>query len=361
VDIFALLKPLIQHLCKQKVYSIIKFLLFLLPPERAHYVTMSLLTFATNIPGLRWCFEQYSAQNKAKPVHLAGLVFKNKIGLAAGFDKNGAWLRPLSALGFGHIEVGTVTPIAQDGNDKPRLFRLPKDGALINRMGFNNAGVEVLKANLERDRSYCHSRNMLIGINIGKNKVTPNERAADDYLYCFRELFHLADYFVVNVSSPNTPNLRELQEKAPLIALLGALQSENAAKPQQKPIFLKIAPDLSEEQLLEIGQIVDLSGIAGIVATNTTIRREALHTPKNQWEAMGAGGLSGAPVGAQSTAVLLSLNRILSPKVAQIGVGGIDSLATAQDKIAAGAQLIQVYTGFIYHGPWLIRAINKGT
>jgi dihydroorotate dehydrogenase len=321
---------------------------------------MSLLDLVMRIPGVSWLFLRYGnpKRDENKQIWVAGLRFKNRVGLAAGFDKNGKHIRALAALGFGHIEVGTVTPLAQPGNDKPRMFRLPKDAALINRMGFNNEGVSELKARLKRERDFCRRQHIIIGANIGKNKLTPNENAIDDYLICFRELFEVADYFVVNVSSPNTPNLRALQDKEPLTALLVALQTENAAKTAPKPIFLKIAPDLTIGQLEEIAEIVQAAGIAGVVATNTTINRSGLKTPTDLVESMGMGGLSGAPVRTQSTQVLQTLRSLLPPEVALIGVGGIADADAAAEKIAAGAQLVQVYTGFIYRGPALMREIN---
>jgi dihydroorotate dehydrogenase len=341
------------------VYHLIKFILFLLPPERAHHVTMRMLHIATSFPFVSWFLEQYSCQRSGKPIEVAGLSFLNRVGLAAGFDKNGSYIRSLSALGFGHIELGTVTPLPQVGNEQPRLFRLPKDEALINRMGFNNAGVKALKLRLERDREFCRRRNIILGANIGKNKVTPNEKAVDDYLICFRELFDLADYFVVNVSSPNTPNLRALQDKEPLTDLLTVLQGENKNKTKPKPIFLKIAPDLTDGQLEEIAEIVKVTGIAGVVATNTTISREGLSTNTQEIEQIGAGGLSGAPVGKRATEVIRKMRYLLGPNIVIIGVGGVNSAAAAQEKIDAGANLVQVYTGFIYQGPDLMRGINK--
>jgi dihydroorotate dehydrogenase len=322
---------------------------------------MFLLQFLTSVPGVRWLFTQYGSPKQngnTKTIHVAGLEFKNRVGLAAGFDKNGKYIRALAALGFGHIEVGTVTPLAQDGNEKPRMFRLPLDQALINRMGFNNDGVSALKARLEQDREFCRRHQIIIGANIGKNKITPNERAQDDYLICFRELFEVADYFVVNVSSPNTPNLRELQDKAPLTALLMALQTENRAKERPKPIFLKIAPDLTVGQLEDIAEIVTTVQIAGVVATNTTVSRTGLKTDVHLVQDIGNGGLSGAPLQEQSTLVIQTLRRLLPPETIIIGVGGIADVDAAAEKITAGAQLVQVYTGFIYAGPALMREIN---
>jgi dihydroorotate dehydrogenase len=341
------------------VYRFFKFILFLFPPERAHHITMILLQIATRTPGVHWLMQYYSGIKQASTVAVAGLHFRNPVGLAAGFDKNGRYIRALSALGFGHIEVGTVTPLPQSGNEMPRLFRLAKDQALINRMGFNNDGVNVLRQRLENERAFCRRHGIIIGANIGKNKLTPNELAIQDYLICFRTLFDVADYFVVNVSSPNTPGLRALQEKEPLTALLTALETENRTKAAPKPIFLKVAPDLNQAQLQDIAEIVLATGLAGVVATNTTIDRSGLHTSGVEIEGIGAGGLSGVPVRQKSVEVISTLRQLLGPDVPIIGVGGIDSAAAAREKIAAGAQLVQVYTGFIYRGPALMREINQ--
>lgn len=319
---------------------------------------MMLLDITTSITPFRWLLEKWFSGKNKQSVRVAGLDFASSVGLAAGFDKNGKHIKALAALGFGFIEVGTVTPLPQDGNDKPRLFRLKEDQALINRMGFNNDGVNVLKQRLERDRDFCRRHKIVIGANIGKNKNTPNEEAVHDYLICFHQLYDFADYFVVNVSSPNTPNLRALQEKEPLTALLAALQSENKQKPEPKPIFLKIAPDLTDGQLEEIAEIVQQTGLAGIVATNTTISREGLHTTSAKVAEIGAGGLSGLPVQNRATYVVRKLRSLLGPDYAIIGVGGIDSAAAALEKIEAGADLVQVYTGFVYKGPGLVREIT---
>lgn len=289
-----------------------------------------------------------------------GLNFPNPVGLAAGFDKDGKHIPGLACLGFGFIEVGTVTPLAQDGNPQPRLFRLPKDKALINRMGFNNEGLDALVENLKNLRQQGTLNGTLIGGNIGKNKVTPNETAVNDYLVCFDKLFPWVDYFVVNVSSPNTPGLRELQEKEPLTRLLNLLQEKNRAQTSPKPILLKIAPDLTDSQLDDIADIVRATGLAGVIATNTTISRADLSTPESEIAAIGMGGLSGAPVRERATVVIRYLRQKLGKDVAIIGVGGIDSAQSAQEKLAAGADLVQVYTGLIYEGPGLVKRILEG-
>lgn len=289
-----------------------------------------------------------------------GLTFPNSVGLAAGFDKDGKHLAGLACLGFGFIEVGTVTPLAQDGNPRPRLFRLPEDEALINRMGFNNLGLNALVEELKRWREKNPVGGPIIGGNIGKNKVTPNEKAVDDYLICFDKLFPWVDYFVVNVSSPNTPGLRELQEKEPLTRLLNELQTKNRAQTAPKPILLKIAPDLTDSQLDDIADIVRETGLAGVIATNTTISRNGLNTSEASVTAIGAGGLSGAPVRARATEVIRYLRQKLGKGVVIIGVGGIDSAESAREKTSAGADLVQLYTGLIYKGPGLVKEVAGG-
>lgn len=278
-----------------------------------------------------------------------GLKFKNPVGLAAGFDKDAKIFKELSNFGFGFIEIGTLTPKAQDGNPKKRLFRLKSDSAIINRMGFNNGGVEAAVERLKKNKG------ILIGGNIGKNKITPNENALDDYLICFDALFHYVDYFVVNVSSPNTPNLRELQEKKPLTSLLTRLEERNAEYNSKKPILLKIAPDLTDEQLLDIIEIVKTTKIAGVIATNTTISRDGLQS-ENKLE---TGGLSGKPLSNRATEVIRFLSEKSNKAFPIIGVGGIHKPEDALEKLAAGASLVQLYTGFIYEGPKLISDINK--
>lgn len=285
-----------------------------------------------------------------------GLKFKNPIGLAAGFDKDGKAYEELASFGFGFIEVGTVTPRPQPGNPQPRLFRLPADKALINRMGFNNKGVDALVERLRKRKP----GDLIIGGNIGKNKDTPNEKATDDYQICFRALFPYVDYFVVNVSSPNTPNLRDLQEKEPLTRLLETLQEENKAQESAKPILLKIAPDLTDGQISDIIEIVGDTDIAGVIATNTTISRDSLRTGESRIKEIGAGGLSGAPVRERSTEVIRSLRKGLGADKCIIGVGGIFTASDAKEKLDAGADLVQVYTGFIYEGPGMVKRILKG-
>jgi dihydroorotate dehydrogenase len=289
-----------------------------------------------------------------------GLNFPNPVGLAAGFDKDGKHIPGLACLGFGFVEVGTVTPVAQAGNPQPRLFRLPKDKALINRMGFNNEGLDALVDRLKALRQQGVPNGLIIGGNIGKNKVTPNEDAANDYLISFEKLFPWVDYFVVNVSSPNTPGLRELQEKEPLTRLLNLLQDKNRAQQTPKPILLKIAPDLTDSQLDDITDIVRDTHLAGVIATNTTISRADLKTPANEIETIGMGGLSGVPVCARATEVIRYLRQKLGKDVVIIGVGGIDSAATAREKLDAGADLVQVYTGLIYEGPGMVKGILEG-
>ncbi len=335
---------------------LIRPLLFLVDPETIHRITFEGLKIACRIPGFRILLRLiYQVNDPALSVRLMGLTFPNPVGLAAGFDKNAREVDELACFGFGFIEIGTVTPVAQEGNEKPRLFRVPADHALINRMGFNNDGVIVAAERLGRRRS-----KVLIGGNIGKNKVTPNARAFEDYNYCFESLYPCVDYFVVNVSSPNTPNLRELQEKEPLKKLLTQVKELSKQKPVARPILLKIAPDLTEGQLNDIIQIVRETGTDGIIATNTTIARGALTTDASEIEKMGAGGLSGAPLRKRSTEIIAYLRNALGPSYPIIGVGGIMSVDDALEKLEAGANLIQLYTGFIYEGPAFPRKILRG-
>lgn len=324
--------------------------------ERAHHFTFGLVRFASALPGMAKLFRlMYDYRHPGLERELFGLRFPNPVGLAAGFDKDAALYRELSNFGFGFIEIGTLTPVGQPGNPKPRLFRLPADAALINRMGFNNGGVA---AAVERLRARQNHR-VIIGGNIGKNKETPNSDATEDYLKCFDALYAHVDYFVVNVSSPNTPNLRELQEKEPLTALLNQLMDRNRTMVKPKPLLLKIAPDLSNSQLDDIIELIATTGIDGIIATNTTIEREGLQTPAKVVEGIGAGGLSGAPVRDRSTEVIRYLHRQSGGRFPIIGVGGIDSPEAAIEKLEAGASLVQIYTGFVYEGPSLPSRINK--
>ena len=329
---------------------LIRPLLFLFDPEKVHYFTFSLIRILSKIPGIPSLFESlYTVNDKRLETEVFGLKFKNPVGLAAGFDKDAVLYKELSHFGFGFIEIGTLTPKGQEGNPKKRLFRLKEDQAIINRMGFNNGGVQAAVGRLKKNEGF------LIGGNIGKNKLTPNENAVDDYLICFEALFDYVNYFVVNVSSPNTPNLRELQEKEPLTQLLQALQKENLAKPNSKPILLKIAPDLTDTQLLDIIDIVKETKIAGVIATNTTISRQGLQSA-NRSE---IGGMSGKPLAKRSTEVIRFLSEKSNKAFPIIGVGGIHSAEDAIEKLEAGASLIQLYTGFIYEGPALVKAINK--
>lgn len=334
------------------MYFLLRSLLFLLPAETAHHFTLNLLKFTYHFPlGKQFLRLLYSNKNEqAKEVF--GLKFKNVVGLAAGFDKNAKYIDELDCLGFGFIEIGTVTPLPQSGNPLPRLFRLPKDEAIINRMGFNNDGVDVVVERLKKRKS-----SLIIGGNIGKNKVTPNDKAIEDYVICFNKLFDYVDYFVVNVSSPNTPNLRELQEKDKLFELLNTLQVLNKGKAKLKPILLKIAPDLNEAQLDDILEVVERAGIAGIISNNTTISREGLQTAKRRVEEIGNGGLSGKPVLERSNQVLEYLVKHKKTDSPIIAVGGIYSGKDAAKKIALGAELVQVYSGFIYKGPGLVKEI----
>ena len=330
--------------------SLIRPILFKFDPEKVHYFTFDALRFLFKIPGVSSLFKSsFQLDDPKLERTVFGITFKNPVGLAAGFDKNAVLYKELDQLGFGFVEIGTVTPKGQPGNDKKRLFRLKEDSAIINRMGFNNEGVE---AAVRRLRS---NTNVIIGGNIGKNKITPNEEAVSDYEICFEALFNYVDYFVVNVSSPNTPNLRALQDKKPLMALLNSLQQLNLLKPKPKPILLKIAPDLTDEQLLDIIDIVSETGIAGVIATNTTISRENLQS-ENKIE---MGGLSGKPLKNRSTEVIRFLSEKSNKAFPIIGVGGIHSAEDALEKLEAGASLVQLYTGFIYEGPCLIKDINK--
>jgi dihydroorotate dehydrogenase len=334
------------------MYPLLKFFLFRVNPETAHHLTFSLIKF----PGFSFLAKKvYSLHNPVLKRKVFGLEFNNPVGLAAGLDKNAIAFNELGELGFGFIEIGTVTPKPQPGNDKPRLFRLPKNEALINRMGFNNDGVKEAAQRLRNRKD----KTLIIGGNIGKNKITPNEKAVDDYIICFNELFDVVDYFVVNVSSPNTPNLRDLQEKEPLTNLLNTLQHLNRKKSNPKPILLKIAPDLTDSQLDDIIDIVKQTGIAGIIATNTTVSRDGLDYDQSQVDKIGMGGLSGKPLTERSTEVIRYLKQKSGNAFPVIGVGGIHSAQDAVDKINAGADLVQLYTGFIYHGPQLIKDINK--
>ena len=334
--------------------TIVRPLLFLFSPEKAHHLAMNALHTLMQIPGVASVFRKMTTvSDSGLKTTVFGIEFPNPVGLAAGFDKNAMYYRDLSNLGFGFIEIGTVTPVGQPGNPQPRMFRLPQDEGLINRMGFNNEGVKTVVKNLKN-----RPKNLIIGGNIGKNKVTPNENAIDDYTKAFHALYDFVDYFVVNVSSPNTPGLRELQDKAPLTHLLQTLKQENAQKANPKPILLKIAPDLTNSQLDDIIDIIRETNTDGVIATNTTIERQGLKT--NSTITSEAGGVSGKPVKSRSTEVIRYLHTHSNGSFPIIGVGGIQTAADAIEKLNAGASLVQVYTGFIYEGPLMIKRICEG-
>ncbi len=343
------------------IYPILRNLLFNFPPEEVHHFSMnSLHQICSTSLGCQILQNQFTVSNPSLENDVFGLHFTNPVGLGAGFDKNASYLKELACLGFGFVEIGTVTPKPQDGNEQPRLFRLPKDKGLINRMGFNNLGVQQAKQRLiewNKSKTEKLGGKMIVGGNIGKNKVTPNEEAWRDYEICFRELFDTVDYFVVNVSSPNTPGLRELQEKDSLTKILANLQNINQGMANPKPLLLKIAPDLTEEQLADIVSLSFDTKLSGLVATNTTISRSNLITPSANVIAMGAGGLSGKPVTARATEVVNYLYKNTDGKIPIIASGGIFTGADAQEKLAAGASLIQVWTGFIYEGPAIVKNI----
>jgi dihydroorotate dehydrogenase len=337
------------------MYGILRFFLFLLPPEKAHYLAMDLLAIGLKLPIIRQIIKQQYQSKIKHTVHFLGINFPNPIGLAAGFDKDARWLNLLQNLGFGFVEVGTVTPLPQAGNPKPRLFRLKKDLALINRMGFNNQGIDAMVERLKKRPS-----DLIVGGNIGKNKVTPNENAIDDYRTCFEKIYPWVDYIVVNVSSPNTPGLRELQEKAFLTVLFQELHRLRNQYENSKPILLKIAPDLTPEALREIADTVRECNIEGIIATNTTISRENLVCGQNTLDKIGAGGLSGAPVRQKSNVIIEQLRELLGKDYPIIGAGGIFTPKDLQEKKVAGANLFQVYTGFVYQGPGMVKQLLTG-
>lgn len=335
--------------------ALIRPIFFLFQPESIHHFTFKMVKMLMHLPGMFGLIKSmYEVKDDRLKRNVMGIDFPNPVGLAAGFDKDAKLFDELSAYDFGFIEIGTLTPKGQPGNPLPRLFRVSKDEGLINRMGFNNGGVEEAAYRLSKKKT-----EVIIGGNIGKNKVTPNEEATEDYVKCFNALFNYVDYFVVNVSSPNTPGLRELQEKEPLMNLLNTLQALNNAKETPKPIALKIAPDLTNSQLDDIIEIAKEVKLAAVIATNTTIDRSGLTTSTSQIEKIGAGGLSGAPVRKRSTDVVKYLKSGLPESTAIIAVGGIFTGADALEKLNAGADLIQVYTGFVYEGPSIVKNINK--
>ncbi len=334
---------------------IIRPLLFLIDPETVHHFTFLCIRFGCKIPGVKFLLRKfYSSDHPGLERKIFGLTFSNPVGLAAGFDKDAKLIDELACFGFGFIEIGTLTPKAQSGNEKPRLFRLPQDEAVINRMGFNNEGAAAAVERLKNRKS-----RVIVGGNIGKNKVTSNEDAFSDYAQSFETLFPYVDYFVINVSSPNTPGLRALQEKQPLLELLQGIKKLSASKSDPKPVLLKIAPDLTSSQLDDVVDILQQTKTDGVIATNTTISRDHLVTDKNKVSAIGAGGLSGKPLRDRSTQVIKYLRQKLGPGYPIIGVGGIMSAEDAVGKIEAGADLVQIYTGFIYEGPAIVRKINR--
>jgi dihydroorotate dehydrogenase len=339
------------------MYSILtRKLLFSIDPEKVHHMVMKALQNAYSIPPVRNVLKRsYTVKHPSLERKLWGLTFPNPVGLAAGFDKDAKYSDSLACLGFGFVEIGTVTPRPQPGNPQPRLFRLPEDNALINRMGFNNEGSKAAAARLKERKE-----KIVIGGNIGKNKDTPNEQAIDDYVACFKDLYEVVDYFVVNVSSPNTPGLRALQDKEPLMNILNTLMNLNKELGKPKPLLLKIAPDLTNEQLDDIVSIVSETGIQGLVATNTTIDRSGLKTSKADVDQIGAGGLSGKPLRERATEVIKYLRVKSNGKIPIIAAGGIFTYQDAMEKLNAGASLVQVYTGFVYEGPAIVHNICKG-
>ncbi len=334
------------------MYQLARKLLFLIDAETAHHLTFRLLKFYFRIPGIKQLYLNLN-QKFYKPKTVDGITYKNPLGLAAGFDKNALLFNEFGYLGFGFVEIGTVTPRPQAGNPKPRLFRLKKDLAIINRMGFNNDGMDVIYERLKKGKN---KNSPVIGVNIGKNKDTPNENALDDYLLCFRKFKNLADYFVVNVSSPNTPGLRELQEKEPLTRILKSLKNENT---QNIPIYLKIAPDLEKSQINEVIDIIISTGIQGIIINNTTISRLGLKTTTQELEKIGTGGLSGLPLKSRSEEVLSIVKSKVGNDITIINVGGIMDGNDGKKRMDNGADLIQVWTGFVYSGPKIIKEILK--
>ena len=333
----------------------IRPILFLIPPETVHVLIVKLLKIL-HFLGITRIIKRFFSDNMHPSIEreVFGLKFKNPIGLGAGFDKDAKLIDIMDSFGFGFLEIGTLTPKPQSGNSKPRLFRLKKDNALINRMGFNNHGVEQAKLRLKKRKS-----NIIVGGNIGKNKNTSNSAAVSDYIICLNTLYDYVDYFVVNISSPNTPDLRKLQSKEPLLELLSKLKEEILKKPEKKPLLLKIAPDLTDGELKDIIEIINHLHLDGVVATNTTVSRSGLVTEINKVNSIGEGGLSGRPLRQRSTEVIQYLRNNLNKDIPIIGIGGIMCVEDAIEKLEAGATLLQVYTGFIYEGPILIKNINK--
>ncbi|MBS4057219.1 MAG: quinone-dependent dihydroorotate dehydrogenase [Bacteroidales bacterium] len=335
--------------------AVIRPVLFLFAPEKVHHMVVAALKIGLAFPGVKSLLAHFTQVNDDRLKRtLFGLSFDHPVGVAAGFDKNAEVFNELANLGFSHIEIGTVTPNAQPGNPKPRLFRLKKEQGLINRMGFNNKGLQSAVANLKTRKTKA-----IIGGNIGKNTLTPNASAVDDYVANFEGLFDHVDYFVVNVSCPNITDLRELQDQESLTHILLKLQEINNSKPARKPVLLKVSPDLNEQQLDEVIEVVKQTKIDGVVATNTSITRHTIAKEQSLAQQIGKGGLSGLPLRDRSTEVIRYLARKSNKAFPIIGVGGIMSAEDAIEKINAGADLVQVYTGFIYSGPFLAKRINK--
>ncbi len=336
--------------------TFVRPLLFRFDPEKVHHFVSRSLQYIFSVPGVALVIRKFTVVRDSRlEKEVFGLKFKNPVGVAAGFDKEAVLFEALGHLGFGFVEVGAVTPEEQPGNEKPRLFRLPDDGALINRMGFNNPGLETVRRRLAKRRK----SELIVGVNLGKNTLTPNEQAADDYLRLFDGLFDVADYFVVNVSCPNITDLHELQDKEALKDILQRLQAVNRKKSHPKPVLLKVSPDLNFHQLDEVIELVKETGIAGVVAVNTTVSRTGLKSPKNQTAAMGRGGLSGKPLRKRALEVVRYLSEKSGKAFPIIGAGGIFTPQDALKMLEAGADLVQVYTGFIYEGPSLAKRINR--
>lgn len=335
--------------------NIIRPVLFLLQPETVHRLIVNFLRIGFKIPGIVYFTKKlFIIRNKRLKTTFLGIEFDNPVGFAAGFDKNAEIYNQFSNFGFSFIEIGTVTPKAQAGNPKPRSFRIPKDQGLINRMGFNNKGVDYAVKQLKNKK-----HNVIIGGNIGKNTNTPNEEALNDYMICFEKLYESVDYFVVNLSCPNIKDLRKLQDKDSTITILNKLTEIRRSKTPYKPILLKISPDLTNEQLDDVVETFNITGIDGIVATNTTISRENLVTCKKRINEIANGGLSGKPLTTRSTEIIKYISEKSNRTIPIIGVGGIMTAQDAIEKLNAGASLIQVYTGFIYEGPAFVKKINK--
>ncbi len=342
------------------MYKLLRNILFWFDAEDVHYFAMNMLIFICSFPVFKSILKnKFKPRNSALSKNVFGLTFSNPVGLAAGFDKNAKYLEELETLGFGFVEIGTVTPLPQPGNPRPRLFRLPKDKALINRMGFNNEGAKAAAERVDKFRFKNKNTRLIIGGNIGKNKITPNENAWKDYEICFNELHEVVDYFVVNVSSPNTPGLRALQQKDSLQKILTHLQAINKTKPVQKPLLLKISPDLNQQDLDDIIDLAMEIKLDGLVAANTTVSRKNLITSEKEIEEIGAGGLSGKPLKEESTKITSYIHKKTNGKIPVISSGGIFSADDAKEKFENGATLVQVWTGFIYEGPAIVKKILR--